>query len=81
MLSSKDLGRSVDHNGSESAVDTGFAKFKAVAVIQMQSDRNIRILDNSCLYQFYQISVVSVSSCALGYLQDNRRSSALLLPQ
>ena len=66
------FGRSIDHNGSESAIDTGFTKLKAIAVIQMQSDRNIRILDNCCLYQFYKISVVSVSSCALGYLKDNR---------
>ena len=65
MLSSKDLGRSVDHNGSESAIDTGLAEFKAVAVIQMQSDRNIRILDNCCLNQLYQISMVGISSCAL----------------
>src|SRR5699024_1303382 len=40
------LGGSVNHNGGKSAVDTGFAGLKAIAMIQMQRDRNIRILNH-----------------------------------
>ena len=46
----KRFGGSIDHNGGKSTIDTGFAKFEAIAVIQMQSDRNIRILSNCCFY-------------------------------
>ena len=44
------FGGSVDHNGGKSAVDTGFAGLKAIAMIQMQRDRNIRILNHCRLY-------------------------------
>ena len=37
----------VNHNGSESAVDTGFACFKAVAMIEMQTDWETCILEGS----------------------------------
>ena len=43
----------------------------------MQSDRNVRALLDSCLYHLYEVGVVSVSACALGYLKDDR--SVLLL--
>ena len=70
-------GRAVDHNGGEAAVDAGLAGLEVRAVVQMQSDRNIRALDNSCLYHLYEVGVVSVSACALGYLKNDR--SVLLL--
>ena len=66
------LGGSVDHNGGEAAVDAGLTNLERVAVIQMQSDRDIRVVDNCSLNHLYQIGVVCVSASALGYLQDNR---------
>ena len=44
----KGLGGGVDHDGGETIVDTGFAGLKAVAVIQMQNDRQAG-LDNGSL--------------------------------
>src|SRR5699024_1666103 len=63
---------SIDHNGSKSAIDTGLADLEVCAVIQMQSDRNIRILDHRSLNQLSQVSSVRILSCACGYLKDNR---------
>ena len=70
-------GGAVDHNGGETAVDAGLAGLEVRAVVQVQSDRNIRALDNSSLYHLNEVGVVCVSACALGYLQDYR--SVLLL--
>ena len=70
-------GGAVDHNGGETAVDAGLAGLEVRAVVQMQGDRNIRALLNSCLYHLYEVGVVSVSACALGYLKNDR--SVLLL--
>ena len=67
------LRRSVDHDRCESAIDAALAELKAVAVIQMQSDRDLRILSYSSLNQLYQIGMVGISSCSLGNLQNNRR--------
>ena len=66
------LGRSVDHNGSESAVDTGLAELESITVIKVKSDGNLRILLNCCLYHLYKIGVVCVSTRTLGNLKDNR---------
>ena len=41
-------------------------------MVKVKSDRDLRILDDSCLNELYEICVVSVSSCALGNLKDNR---------
>ena len=71
------LGRSVDHDGSEAAVDAGLAGLEAVAVVQVQSDGNFGALDNSSLNQLHQVGVVGVSAGTLGNLQDN--GSLLLL--
>ena len=70
-------GGAVDHNGGEAAVDAGVAGLKVRAVVEMQSDRNVRALLNSSLYHLNEVGVVCVSACALGYLQDYR--SVLLL--
>jgi hypothetical protein len=67
----KRLGGSIDHNGGKSVIDTGLAGLKAVAMIQMQNDRDIRILDNSSLNHLYQIGSVGISTSSFGYLQDN----------
>ena len=66
------FGGSIDHNGSKSAIDTGFAKLKAVTMIQVKCDRDLRVLNNCCLYQFYKVGMVSISSGSFGYLKDNR---------
>ena len=65
------LGGSVDHNGSETAVNAALAEFKAVAVIEVQGDRNLRIQFNRSLNQLDQIDVVCIGTCALGNLQNN----------
>ena len=70
------LRRSVDHDRCESAIDAALAELKAVAVIQMQSDRDLRILSYSSLNQLYQIGVVGISSCSLGNLQNKPETSA-----
>ncbi len=69
---SERLGGSVDHNGGEAAVDAGLAGLEAVAVIQMQRDRDLRALDGSGLNQLHQVGVVGIGARALGHLQDNR---------
>ena len=65
-------GGAVDHNGGETAVDAGLAGLEVRAVVQVQSDRNVRALLNSSLYHLNEVGVVCVSACALGYLQDYR---------
>ena len=66
------LAGSVDHNGSETAVDAGLTKFKAVTMVKVKSDRNLRILDNGSLNEFYKVGVVCIRACTLGYLKDDR---------
>ena len=66
------LAGSIDHNGSETAVDAGLTEFKAVTVIQVKSDRNLGILDYGSLNKLYKISVVCVRARTLGYLKNNR---------
>ena len=44
------LGGRINHDGSESAVNTGFAEFEAVAVIQVQRNGNLRVLYHSRLH-------------------------------
>ena len=68
----KRLGRSVDHNRGEAAVDTALANFKGITVIQMESNRDIRAVLNRSLNHLDQIIVVRISARALGYLQHNR---------
>ena len=41
-------------------------------MIQVKCDRDLRVLNNCCLYQFYKIGMVSISSSSFGYLKDNR---------
>ena len=71
------LGRSVDHNRGEAAVDAALADLKGIAVIQMQRDRDLGAVLNGCLHHLYQIVVVGICAGALGNLQDD--GSLLLL--
>ncbi len=66
------LAGSIDHNGSETAVDAGLTKLKAVTVIQVKSDRDLRILDYCSLNKLNKIGVVRVCAGTLGYLKNNR---------
>ena len=68
----KRLRGSVDHNGGKAAVDAGLTNLEGIAVVQMQSDRDIRVFDDSSLNHLYQIGVVCISASTLGNLQDNR---------
>ena len=65
------LGGSVDHDGSETAVDAGLAGLEAVAVVQVQGDGDVGALDNSSLNQLHQVGGVGILTGALGNLQDN----------
>ena len=67
----KGLGGSVDHDGGEAAVDAALAQLEAVAVIQVQSDGNLGVLDNSRLNQLHQVSMVGVGPGTLGNLQND----------
>ncbi len=65
------LGRSVDHNGSETAVDAALAELEAVAMVQMQGDRDFGVFDHSSLNQLHQVGVVGIGTGTLGNLQDD----------
>ena len=65
------LGRGIDHDGSETAVDAALAELEAVAVVQMQSDRDFGVFNHSSLNQLHQVGVVGIGAGALGYLQDD----------
>ena len=67
----KALGGSVDHNGGEAAVDAGFAELERVAVVKVQRDGDLGVLDDGGLYQLHQIGVVGIGARTLGDLQDN----------
>ena len=56
---------SINHNRGKSAVDAALAELEAVAVVKVKSNRDIGILDNSCLNQLYQISMIRISASAL----------------
>ena len=69
----KRLGGSIDHDRSETIVNAVLAGLEVRAVIQMQSNRKIRIQCQSTLYQLYKIYGIRICSCALGCLKDDRR--------
>ena len=71
------VGGAVDHDGGEAAVDAALAGLEVGAVIQMQDDGDIRVLDDGSLDQLHQIGVVGIGAGALGNLQDH--GSVLLL--
>ena len=41
-------------------------------MVKVKSDRDLRILDNCSLNKLYKVCVVSISSCTLGNLKNNR---------
>ena len=65
------VGGAVDHDGGEAAVDAALAGLEVGAVIQMQDDGDIRVLDDGSLDQLHQIGVVGIGARALGNLQDD----------
>ena len=65
------LGRSVDHNGGETAVNTALAELEAVTVVQMQSDRDFGIQLNRGFHQLDQVGVVGIGAGPLGNLQND----------
>ena len=67
----KGLGGSVNHDGREAAVDAALAQLKAVAVVKVQRNRDIGVLDNRRFHQLHQIGVIGIRARALGHLQDD----------
>ena len=65
------LGGSINHNGGEAAIDAALAQLEGIAVVQVQHNGNIRILDYGSLNQLHQVGVVGISAGALGNLEDN----------
>ena len=63
----------IDHDGGKATVDAGFAGLEVGAVIQMQGDGQVGIFDDGRFHQLHQISVVGVSTGALGHLEDDGR--------
>ena len=61
----------VDHNTGETFVDTVFAEFKAVTVIQMNSNGNIGKTDSS-FDKLLQINRVGIAASAFGNLENKR---------
>ena len=68
----KGLGGGIDHNGGEAAVNAGFAEFKRIAMVEVQSNGDLGIELYSSLYQLDKIGMVCVGACALGNLKDDR---------
>ena len=66
------LGGRVDHDGGETVLDAGLARLKAVAVVEVQHDRQTR-LNVGRLDELFQIGAVRVGARTLGHLQDQRR--------
>ena len=71
------VGRAVDHNGREAEVDAGFAKFKRIAVVEVQNDRNIVAqflgVFASALSHIAQERLVCVLARAARDLKNDRR--------
>ena len=63
------FGGGVDHHRGKAVLNAGLAGLKAVTVIQMQHDRQA-CLNNSSLYQLFQIGTVGIGTRTLGYLKD-----------
>ena len=63
--------RTVDHNRSKSAVDTGLADLEGIAVVKVESHINTCVLDSS-LSKAHEVSVLCILSCTCGNLKDNR---------
>ena len=61
----------VDHDGGKAAVDAGFADFKILAVVEVDANRQIGVL-NRGFNELHQINVLGVFSRAGRNLQDNR---------
>lgn len=62
----------VKHDGGEAVVDASLAHLKGRAMVQMQGNRNIRILFYSGLDHLYQIGRVRILAGAGRNLQDHR---------
>ena len=67
------LGGSIDHDRSKAVVYAVLADLEVCTVIQMKNNRQIRMNLKSSLYKLYQIDGVSILSCSLGSLKDDRR--------
>ena len=63
------FGGGVDHHRGKAVLNAGLAGLKAVTVIQMQHDRQA-CLNNSSLYQLFQIGTVGIGARTLGYLKN-----------
>ena len=61
----------VNHNRGKAAVNAGFAKLIAVAVVKMQRYGKACLLDRS-LNQLHEIGMVCVCARTLGHLEDDR---------
>ena len=61
----------VDHNGSETAVDAAFANFEVCAVVKMKSNGKTGVV-NSGFNKFGKINGFCIVSCACGNLKNKR---------
>ena len=67
----KGLGGSVDHDGSEAAVNAGLAQLEGIAMVKVKSDGQTGLNDGG-LDQLHQIGVICICTGALGYLKYQR---------
>ena len=67
----KRLGGRVDHDGGEASVDAALAGLKAVAMIQVEHDGDLRALNDSSLHQLHQIGVVGIGTGTFGHLEND----------
>ena len=66
------MSGAVDHNGSETAVDAGFAGLKIGTVIQVEHDGDLGAFDNRRFHQLHKISMIRICTRALADLKDDR---------
>ena len=62
----------VDHNGGEAAVNTGFADLEVFAVVEVETNVKTRIFHCS-FNEFHQVDVFCIFACTCRYLQNKRR--------
>ena len=61
----KMLRRSINHNRSKTAVYARLTSLKIRTVIEVQSNRDVRAIQNCCLNQLHQVGVAGISARAL----------------
>ncbi len=63
----------VEHHGSEAAVNTIPADLIGGAMVKVEHNRDFRVLNNRCLNELDKVCVRCIFACTCGSLQNDRR--------